>query len=57
MIKAMQVRVYNRTVLWGKRYQGEQAKEADIVSELKDLAARQSRIFQVTDNIVKGRNQ
>jgi hypothetical protein len=57
MIKALQVRVYKRTELWGKRYQGEQAAVPDIVTELKDLATRQLRIYQVTDNIVKGRNR
>jgi hypothetical protein len=57
MIRAMQVRVNTRTVLWGKSYPGEQAQAADIITELKDLAKRQLRIYEVTHNIAKGKNQ
>lgn len=57
MIKALQLRVNARTKLWAQRYQGEQANELEIVSELRDLAQRQLKIFQVTDNVAKGRNQ
>lgn len=57
MIKAMQIRVNTRTVLWSKRYEGEEAREPAIVSELNDLAKRQLRIWYVTDNIAKGRNK
>ncbi|MBL8824462.1 MAG: hypothetical protein JNJ77_17880 [Planctomycetia bacterium] len=57
MIKAMQLRVNIRTTQWGKRYEGEQAQEPAIVQELNDLAKRQLRIWNVTDNIAKGRNK
>jgi hypothetical protein len=57
MIKALQIRVYNRTVLWGRRYPGEQAQTPDIVTELRDLAQRQLRLHIVTNNIAKGKNQ
>jgi hypothetical protein len=57
MIRAMQARVYTRTRVYGERYQGEQAAEPDIQKELLDLAQRQMRIFEVTDNLYRGRNR
>lgn len=57
MIKAMQLRVNLRTTQWGKRYEGEQAQDPAIVQELSELAKRQLRIWNVTDNIAKGRNK
>ncbi len=57
MIKAMQLRVNSRTEQWGKRYQGEEAKDPAIVGELMELGKRQLRIWNVTDNIAKGRNK
>lgn len=57
MIKAMQLRVNTRTSIWGKRYEGEEAREAGIIQELNDLSKRQLRIWNVTDNIAKGRNK
>jgi hypothetical protein len=57
MIKAMQLRVNARTTQWGKRYEGEEARDPAIVIELNDLGRRQLRIWNVTDNIAKGRNK
>lgn len=57
MIKAMQMRVNTRTTQWSKRYEGEEARDPAIVHELNDLAKRQLRIWNVTDNIAKGRNK
>ena len=57
MIKSMQVRVNTRTTQWGKRYEGEEARDPAIVIEVNDLAKRQLRIWNVTDNIAKGRNK
>jgi hypothetical protein len=57
LIKSLQVRVYNRTVLWAKRYTGEQARETNIITELRDLGQRQLKIQEMTDNIAKGRNR
>lgn len=57
MIKAMQMRVNTRTVQWSKRYEGEEARDPVIIIELNDLAKRQLRIWNVTDNIAKGRNK
>jgi hypothetical protein len=57
MIKAMQMRINVRTEQWGKRYQGEEARDPAIVQELVELSKRQFRIWTVTDNIAKGRNK
>lgn len=57
MIKAMQLRVNTRTTQWSKRYEGEEARDPAIVVELNDLSKRQLRIWNVTDNIAKGRNK
>jgi hypothetical protein len=57
MIKAMQLRVNARTELYGKRYQGEQAVTEDIRVELRELAGRQERIFDVTNKMAKGDGQ
>jgi hypothetical protein len=57
MIRAMQMRVNNRTTLYGRQYEGEQASEPRIQEELRNLAGRQDRIFEVTNKIVKGDNR
>jgi hypothetical protein len=57
MIRAMQVRVNSRTKVYGQKYTGEQASEPDIQKELEELAQRQLKIFDVTNNIAKGKNQ
>jgi hypothetical protein len=57
MIRSMQVRVNSRTKVYGEKYQGEQADDGDIRHELNDLAGRQQKIFEVTDNIYRGKNK
>ena len=57
MIRAMQVRVNSRTKVYGQKYTGEQAADPDIQKELAELAQRQLKIFDVTNNIAKGKNQ
>jgi len=57
MIRAMQVRINNRTQQYARRYQGEEARDAQIVQELDELAKRQLKLWNVTDNIAKGRNK
>ncbi len=51
MIRAMQVRVNSRTKVYAQKYTGEQASEPDIQKELGELAQRQLKIFDVTNNI------
>jgi hypothetical protein len=57
MIRAMQVRVNNRTETYGKQYPGEQADTPEIQKELKNLADRQFKILKVTKDIAEGKNQ
>jgi hypothetical protein len=57
MIRSMQVRVNSRTKVYGEKYQGEQAFEEGIQKELADLAGRQQKIYQVTDNLYRGKNK
>jgi len=49
--------VNTRTTIWGKKYEGEEARVPEIIIELNELAKRQLRIWNVTDNIAKGRNK
>jgi hypothetical protein len=57
MIRSMQVQVNNRTTTYGRQYQGEQASDAEIAKELGDLARRQQKLVEVTNNIAKGKNK
>jgi hypothetical protein len=70
MIRSMQVRVNNRTKTYGDEYKGEQApvvvpempteqkeKVEMVQKELKNLADRQMKIFEVTQDIAKGKNK
>jgi hypothetical protein len=57
MIRAMQMRVNSRTKVYAQRYPGEQAEDPDIQKELAELAQRQMKIFDATNNIAKGKNQ
>ena len=57
MIRSMQIQVNNRTELYGRQYQGEQAAEPNIVKDLADLARRQQKLVEVTNNIAKGKNK
>ena len=49
--------VNHRTGIYGQRYQGEQASDPDIQKELAGLALRQQKIFEVTNNIARGKNK
>jgi hypothetical protein len=57
MIRAMQMRVNRRTLMYAREYEGEQANEPRIQSELLDLAGRQDRVFEVTNKIARGDNR
>ena len=70
MIRSMQIRVNNRTTIYGKQIEGEQvpniAKVADakekekavgVRKEFKDLSTRQQKLSKVTEDIAKGRNK
>jgi len=71
MIRSLQIRVNNRTKAYAQEYGNkEQAplpegtmtaedreKYKLVLDELKDLAARQLKIYEVTEDIAKGRNK
>jgi len=70
MIRSMQIRVNNRTTIYGKQIAGEQvpniSKVADLKEkekalgarkEFKDLSTRQQKLSKVTEDIAKGRNK
>jgi hypothetical protein len=69
-IRSMQIRVNNRTTIYGKQIEGEQvpniskvadAKEKEkaigVRKEFKDLSTRQQKLSKVTEDIAKGRNK
>jgi hypothetical protein len=70
MIRSMQLRVNNRTEVYGKQYEGEQAPPPStatepkarehyemIQRELHELGDRQMKIEKVTSDIAKGKNK
>jgi hypothetical protein len=57
MIRAMQIRVNQRTKLYGQQYEGEQANDPNLRREIQGLAQRQERIFEVTNRIVREENR
>lgn len=57
MIRAMQLRVNNRTVTYARQYDGEQAKDPDIRKELENLADREQKIFEALNDIARGKNK
>jgi len=57
MIRSLQIRVNSRTQTYGHQYTGEQANDPDIRKELTNLAQRQQKIFEVTNNIARGKNR
>ncbi len=57
VIRAMQMRVNNRTQRYSTMLKTEQAEQPDLIKALKGLAEREQRIYHVTRDIVVGRNQ
>jgi hypothetical protein len=69
MIRNMQLRVNKMTETYGREYQGEQApaperataegreKAESLQKELKGLAERQEKIYEVTNDLYKGKNK
>jgi hypothetical protein len=57
MIRAMQMRVNNRTQRYTELTKDEQASEPLILKALEELAERESRIHKITRDIVVGRNR
>jgi hypothetical protein len=57
LIRAMQVQVNQRTVLYGKKYEGEQAGDAIIQAELRQLSQRQVKLQDMVHKIATQANQ
>lgn len=57
MIRALQMRVNTRTARYAKLIDGEQAKEAELVQSIQQLAERQQRIHRITRDLLTGKNQ
>jgi hypothetical protein len=57
MIRSLQIRVNSRTLTYARQYTGEQANDPDIQRELNDLAQRQQKIFNITNDIARGKNR
>jgi hypothetical protein len=57
IIRSMQLRVNSRTLAYGRQYPGEQANDPDITKELENLSQRQLKIFEVTNNIARGKQE
>ena len=57
MIRTMQMRINRRTAQYAKLVEGEQAKDGEIVTQLRDLSGRQKRLVEITRDIVTGRTE
>ena len=57
MVRSLQKRVNDRTTDYGKRYQGEQANDQQVVRNLRELSQRQLRIQEIVSRISKGDNK
>jgi hypothetical protein len=44
-------------LIYARQYTGEQARDPDIQKELGDLARRQQKIFDATNDIARGKNR
>jgi len=57
MIRALQVRVNQRTARYSKLIDGEQTGDADLLDALHRLARYQARIHRITRDLESGKNQ
>lgn len=57
MLRSLQLRVNFRTKRLGRMVEGEQARQPDVISQLQNLAQRQSRIQEATYNLATGKNK
>jgi hypothetical protein len=56
MIRALQMRINQRTQRFGEMIEGEQAETADLIEALQQLAERQQRVYKATSDLEQGRN-
>ncbi len=57
LIRAFQLQVNSRTLMYGKKYQGEQASDAIIQTELRQISLRQAKLQDMVQKIATGANQ
>jgi hypothetical protein len=57
MIRSMQLKINQRTVQYGKLYEGEEPADTDLRKEVRSLADRQLQIQRVTADIYAQKNQ
>ena len=57
MLRSLQYRVNRRTKQLGRLVEGEQAVDPDIVSQLKQLSDRQSKVQRATYDLSTGKNK
>ena len=57
MLRALQLRVNRRTRRMARLIDGEQAKDNDVLQQLKDLARRQARVQKAARDLATGRNR
>jgi hypothetical protein len=56
MIRSLQMRINNRTKIYGEMIQGDQAETPDLLKALDGLADRQQRVYKATADLQHGRN-
>jgi hypothetical protein len=56
MIRALQMRINQRTQRYGRMIEGEQADTADLLEALRQLAERQQKIQKAISDLEQGRN-
>jgi len=57
MLRSLQYRVNRRTKQMGRLVDGEQALDADVVSQLRQLSERQAKVQKATHDLATGKNE
>lgn len=57
MLRSLQYRVNRRTKQMGQLVEGEQAVDADLVTQLRQLSDRQSKVQRATHDLASGKNE
>ena len=57
MLRSLQYRVNRRTKQMGRLVEGEQALDADVVSQLRQLSERQAKVQKATHDLATGKNE
>ncbi len=57
MLRSLQYRVNRRTKQMGRLVEGEQALDADVVGQLRQLSERQAKVQKATHDLATGKNE